>query len=151
MKLEYLTLSSSSAAVEISTDSNGGRTVVKMLTKVLEPRRIYTDGAVDVKDSGVLVWVHGDGDVDLDVPEDSVGAIYCHSRCRAMVAMAQPQFERLQTAVLMGAHFEIQLTVDLKQKSPGPETILYTEAFGKLPVLEITFTAENPQPSKVGL
>lgn len=151
MHLEYLTLSSSCAAVEMSTDSNGGRTTVKMITKVVEPRRVYTDGAVDVIESGFLVWVHSQGDDDLDVPEDSVGAIYFHNRCRASVAIAPPQFERLQNAVLLGAHFEIQLTVDVKQKPPGPETILYTEAFGKLSVMDVTFTAENPQQTHASL
>lgn len=148
MHLEYLTLSSSSAAVEISTDSNGGRVMVKMHTRVLEPRRVYTDSEVDVKASGIIVWVHSQGDDDIDVPEDSIGAIYCHNRCRASVAIAPPQFEKLQNAVLLGAQFEIHLTVDAKQKPSGSETILYTEAFGKLRVLEVTFTAESSQQTQ---
>ena len=147
MHLEYLTLSCSSAEVEFSTDPSGSRSAIKMLATVLKPRLLYTDSSVNVTDSGFLVWVYSQADDYLDVPEDSVGAINFYKNCRASVAIAAPQFEGLQNAVLLGAHFEIQLTVNVKQKSPGPEAILYTEAFGSLPVLEVTFAAEKPQQS----
>jgi hypothetical protein len=152
MHLEYLTLSSYSSAVDIWTAPNGGHIIVRMLAKVLEPRKIYSDGGVDIGQSSIRVWVSCKGDDVIVVPEDSVGAISdVHNVFHVSVVITPPQFELLRSAVLMGSHFEMQLTVDVKKKPAGPETILNTNEFGRLPVIDVTFTAGHPQQTQAGL
>jgi hypothetical protein len=151
MHLEYLTLSSSSAAIDIWTAPNGNHIIVRMLAKVLNLQKVYSDGGFDVGGSTIRVWVSCQGDGVIVVPEDAVGAISDVSNVfHASVAITPSQFELLKSAVLLGSHFEIQLTVDVKKKSARPETILNTNEFGRLSVMDVTFTAEHPQQTQAG-
>lgn len=142
-----LALESSDAAVEISTRASGSQTIVKMRTRVVEPRKVFTDGGLDVSTLPFYVWIYAQGDEDLVPPEGAIGHLICIKAPIASVMMAPAQFEQLQSAVLLGSPFDVLLEVNGKTRQDQPETLLRTEAFNLLPVLEAVFTAEKPTPA----
>jgi hypothetical protein len=142
-----LVLESTDAAVEISTRVTGSQTIVKMRARVVEPRKVFTDGGLDVRTVPFYVWIYAQGDEDLTPPEGAIGRLICIKAPTASVMMAPAQFEQLQSAVLLGSSFEVLLEVDGKKRQDQPETLLRTEAFKLLPVLEAVFTAEQATPA----
>lgn len=141
---ENLTLVTTSAAVELSVATDGDSSSVKLHAQLSpDHQRVFTDGGKQVTDFLVTVFCLGDDGVEIpEFDEGQVGELKTEpKRCLIVLNMKPSQFERLQSAVMAGATFEVFMTIDALEESSGPEIILRTAAHTKLPVWDVIFTA----------